>query len=210
MKKQITSHKCIPLKKEGVGVMMKANVPELLFPLRDDFRTWLNKNAEKSDGVWLIFSKDKKLVTLSANEALEEALCFGWIDGQMKSIDNTKYKKYFTRRRFKSHWSEKNKKTAEILIKKGLMTELGKKAVEEAKRNGSWNDLKHDMITSEQVNTFIEKLIGTSPAYENFLNMSASVKLTYTKRYYSFKSIEAQKRDFEKIVDRLNKNLKPM
>lgn len=189
---------------------MRADVPELLFTLRDDFRTWLRENAEKSDGVWLVFGKTKAIVTLSANDALEEALCFGWIDGQMKSIDNTKYSKYFAQRRPKSHWSEKNKKTAETLRGKGLMTELGEKAVEAAKRNGMWDAPKRAPITDEQVEVFAEKLAGISPAYENFNNMPPSVRFTYTGRYLSFKTDEARQRDFEKIVDRLNKNLKPM
>ena len=94
---------------------MKADVPELLFSSRKDFRVWLRKNAETAGGVWLVFGKTKDLVTLTANDALEEALCFGWIDGQMKSIDNTKYKKYFAQRRDKSPWSDKNKKIAEML-----------------------------------------------------------------------------------------------
>lgn len=189
---------------------MKTDVPELLFPIRSDFRTWLSENAKKSDGVWLVFGKTKEVVTLTANDALEEALCFGWIDGQMKSIGNTKYLKYFSRRKEKSIWSDKNKKTAEMLLKKGLMTELGEKAVETAKANGLWDAPKHDAITDEQVEEFAEKLAGISPAYENFNNMSRSIRFTYTKRYLSFKSEEARQRDFEKIVDRLNKNLKPM
>ena len=189
---------------------MRADVPELLFTLRDDFRTWLREHAEKSDGVWLVFGKTKEIVTLSANDALEEALCFGWIDGQMKSIDNTKYIKYFAQRRPKSHWSEKNKKTVETLREKGLMTELGEKAVEAAKRNGMWDAPKRAPITDEQVEAFAEKLAGISPAYKNFNNMPPSVRFTYTARYLSFKTEEARQRDFEKIVDRLNKNLKPM
>jgi uncharacterized protein YdeI (YjbR/CyaY-like superfamily) len=68
---------------------MKKNINELCFKTRNEFREWLNKNAETSDGVWLIFGKKKNIVTLAANDALEEALCFGWIDGQMKSVDDT-------------------------------------------------------------------------------------------------------------------------
>lgn len=89
---------------------MKADTPELLFLARSDFRVWLCENAETSNGVWLIFGKTQAVVTLTANDALEEALCFGWIDGQMKSIDSTKYLKYFARRRAKSPWSEKTRK----------------------------------------------------------------------------------------------------
>ena len=189
---------------------MRTDIPELLFPTRNDFHIWLVDNAETSEGVWLVFGKTKEIVTLTANDALEEALCFGWIDGQMKSIDNSKYLKYFARRRAKSIWSEKNKKIVETLQKKGMMNELGEKAIETAKRNGMWDTEKREQITSEQLKAFTEKLTGISPAYENFINMSRSVQFTYTGRYLSFKTEEARERDFEKIVDRINKNLKPM
>ena len=81
---------------------MKTDVPELIFKLRGDFRAWLCENAETSGGVWLVFGKIKAVATLTASDALEEALCFGWIDGQMQSVDNTKYLKYFARRRAKA------------------------------------------------------------------------------------------------------------
>lgn len=189
---------------------MRTDVPELLFTSREDFRAWLKENAETSEGVLLVFGKTKAVITLSANDALEEALCFGWIDGQMKSIDNTKYIKYFAQRRHKSHWSEKNKKTVETLRAKGLMTELGEKAVDTAVKNGTWDVPKGNRITEEQVKAFEEKLACISPAYENFKNMSRSVRFTYTGRHLSFKTEEARQRDFKKIVDRLNNNLKPM
>lgn len=189
---------------------MKADISEMLFTSRTDFRTWLHENAEKSDGVWLVFGKTEEIVTLSANDALEEALCFGWIDGQMKSIDNTKYMKYFARRRPRSDWSAKNKRMVETLRENGLMTEVGERAVEAARRNGMWDAPKRAPITDEQVEAFAAKLAGISPAYENFNNMPPSVRFTYTGRYLSFKTEEARQRDFEKIVDRLNQNLKPM
>ena len=189
---------------------MRVNILELMFPSRADFRAWLQENSETSEGVWLVFGKAKAVITLSANDALEEALCFGWIDGQMQSIDNTKYHKYFAKRRPKSVWSDKNKKTVDILRDKGLMTELGEIAVETAKKNGTWDAPKGNPITEEDIETFTKKLVGLSPAYENFINMSPSVRRTYTGRYLSFKTEEARQRDFEKIVDRLNNNLKPM
>ena len=189
---------------------MRAGIPELLFAKRDDFRAWLQENSETSDGVWLVFGKTKAVVTLSANDALEEALCYGWIDGQMKSIDVTKYQKYFARRRAKSVWSEKNKKTIETLRSKGMMTELGEQAVEAAKHNGTWEARKSEPVNNEQKEAFTKKLTAFSPAYENYCNMSPSVQRTYTMRYLSFKTEEARQRDFEKIVDRLNNNLKPM
>jgi len=194
---------------------MRADVPELLFASRKEFRAWLGKNAAASDGMWLVFGKNERgcpqtVVTLSANDALEEALCFGWIDGQMQSIDETKYHKYFARRRAKSVWSAKNKKTIETLRAKGLMTELGEKAVEAAKQNGTWDAPKNAPVSDELKEAFVTKLSAISPAYENFCHMPPSVQRTYTMRYLSFKTEEARQRDFERIVDRLNHNLKPM
>jgi uncharacterized protein YdeI (YjbR/CyaY-like superfamily) len=189
---------------------MRDNVPILQFSSRGDFHAWLKENTETGEGVWLVFGKKKTVVTLSANDALEEALCFGWIDGQMASIDETKYHKYFAKRREKSVWSEKNKKLAAMLRDKGLMTESGETAVETAKKNGTWDTPKGDAITDEQVEAFTDKLSGISPAYENFMKMPPSVQRTYTRRYHSFKTEAARLKDFENIVNRLNNNLKPM
>lgn len=183
---------------------------ELQFSSRAEFRRWLTKNAETSGGVWLVFGKTGDVVTLTANEALEEALCFGWIDGQMQSIDKSKYIKYFAGRRDKSPWSDKNKKTAEMLIKAKLMTGQGIKAIENAKKNGAWDAPKRQPITDDQVSVLKKKLKGHSPAYENFCGMSKSVRVSYTGRFFSFKTEEARERDFAKIVERLNNNLKPM
>ena len=189
---------------------MKQNIPELLFPSRTHFRAWLCENAETSEGVWLVFGKKKAIVTLSANDALEEALCFGWIDGQMQSIDDTKYLKYFTRRRPKSPWSDKNKKLVETLRAQGVMSPLGENAIETAQSNGLWDAPKGDPISAEHIEAFAEKLAGLSPAYENFQAMSPSVRKTYTGRYLANKSDAARQRDFDRIVERLNQNLKPM
>ena len=111
---------------------------ELIFATREDFQEWLKNYGQTNEGVWLLFGKTKTLKTLSAEEALEEALCFGWIDGLINSIDEHKYKKYFSKRRKGSKWSEKNKKIVEKLIKEGRMTWFGMQAIEEAKRSGEW------------------------------------------------------------------------
>ena len=189
---------------------MRKDIPELLFSTRAAFRAWLTEYAETGEGVWLVFGKTKSVVTLSAIDALEEALCFGWIDGQMQSIDETKYRKYFAKRRAKSVWSDKNKRIIEALRQKEIMTELGERAIETAKKNGTWDAPKGTPATDEQKEAFVKKLSGFSSAHENFCNMSPSVQRTYTMRYLSFKSEEARARDFEKIVERLNNNLKPM
>lgn len=157
-----------------------------------------------------MFSKHTSIKTLKASEALEEALCFGWIDGQMQSIDETKYLKYFSIRRKGSKWSDKNKSLVKELESKGLMTDYGRIKVEEAKKNGMWDAPKLESISEKQEQMFAELIKDTEPAFTNFKSMSPSVKKSYTGLYFDAKSDDAKKRRLEKIIGRLNLNLKPM
>ncbi len=182
----------------------------LRFNNRAEFRKWLYMNCLSNDGVWLLFDKSKKTTTITAAEALEEALCFGWIDGQMQSIDDKTYKKYFSMRRANSKWSEKNKALVKNLEECGLMTDFGRKKIEEAKQNGQWNAPKPATITEEQITCLCDILKEYEPAFTNFQAMSLSVKKTYTKAYLDAKTETGRIKRIAWIVDRLNKNLKPM
>jgi len=182
----------------------------LTFADRQAFREWLGKYGTESDGIWLLFSKKGKFDTLSAAEALEEALCHGWIDGQMQSLDDNTYKKYFARRMPKSEWSVKNKELAETLMEKGLMTQQGLEAIERARKNGSWDNAKRILINEDQIRMFREIIQPSEPAYTNLLAMSHSVQRTYTGFYLDAKTDKTRQARLEKIIDRLNKNLKPM
>lgn len=182
----------------------------LTFADRQAFRDWLGKNGALSSGIWLRFSKNQKLVTLSADEALEEALCHGWIDGQMQSLDDNTYRKYFARRIPKSKWSAKNIKSAQTLIEKGLMTPQGFEAIENARKLGLWEPVERNPIDDHQIQMFKEIIQSYGPAFANLLAMSPSVQRTYTGYYYDAKSDKTRQARLEKIVDRLNKNLKPM
>lgn len=182
----------------------------MLFETRTDFRKWLSDNCTTSSGIWLVFSKHVSIITLKASEALEEALCFGWIDGQMQSIDETKYLKYFSARRKGSRWSEKNKNIVKELEAAGKMTDFGRAKIEEAKKNGMWDVPKPEPITEEQVQMLAQLLKDIEPAYTNFNSMSPSVRKNYTGLYFDAKSDDAKKRRLEKIIGRLNLNLKPM
>ncbi|WP_376785750.1 YdeI/OmpD-associated family protein [Ruminiclostridium cellobioparum] len=186
------------------------NLGQILFESRTDFRNWLADNCTTSSGIWLVFSKHASIKTLKASEALEEALCFGWIDGQMQSIDETKYLKYFSIRRKGSKWSDKNKKIVEELEAKGIMTDFGRIKVEEAKKNGMWDAPKSEPVSEEQVQMFTELIKDKEPAFTNFISMSPSVRKNYMGLYFDAKSDDAKKRRLEKIIDRLNLNLKPM
>lgn len=183
----------------------------MLFATKQDFRSWLDECCATSEGIWLLFGKKGGPTTLSANDALEEALCFGWIDGQMERIDDTQYKKYFARRISGSSWSLKNKKTAQVLIDSGKMCEPGLNAVEEARQNGKWDSATGPTaISEEHIEMLREVLKPFEPAYTNFCNMSASIQKTYARGYFDAKSDKTRKARLEKFIDRLSKNLKPM
>ncbi|MCX7773242.1 MAG: YdeI/OmpD-associated family protein [Clostridia bacterium] len=183
---------------------------ELLFKTRSDFRAWLMENHARQEGIWMVFGKTKALDTIKADDALEEALCFGWIDGQFSSMDDTKYLKKFTPRRKGSPWSERNKGIVAKLIEQGLMQKPGLEAIERAKAEGKWDMPKPEPISDEQVQLLINDLQGFEPALSNFMKMSPSVKRNYTGLYLDAKSEATRKKRLEKIVGRLNENKKPM
>ena len=154
------------------------------FGCRDEFRKWLCDNCLSSAGIWVLFGKAGGPKTIKAGEALEEALCFGWIDGQMKKIDEKTYKKYFSMRREKSNWSDKNKKLAQKLEEQGRMTDFGRKKIADAKKNGQWDAVNPlAVITEEQIAQLSAILESYEPAYTNFQAMSLSVKKTYTRAF---------------------------
>lgn len=181
----------------------------LRFTDRESFRKWLDGNCLSGDGIWLLFEKNGNN-TLKASDALEEALCYGWIDGQMQSIDNNTYKKYFSMRRKNSKWSEKNKTLVKSLEERGLMTHFGREKIEEAKQNGQWDAVNRVEIGEEQITSLIELLKDYELALSNYKSMSLSVQKTYARAYFDAKTDEGRKKRIAWMVDRLNKNLKPM
>lgn len=183
---------------------------QLRFSSAGEFRQWLAEHHNRSQGVWLVFGKTPAVKTLKADEALEEALCFGWIDGQIKSIDENCYIKRFTPRRKGSVWSERNRKLAGKLIEEGRMAEPGFDAIEEAKKAGTWDAPKQSPISDEQIDILTEALRGYEPAFTNFQNMSPSVRRTYTAHYLDAKTESTRARRLQQIVSRLNENKKPM
>ncbi len=182
----------------------------LQFSDRGQFREWLRAHCRSGAGIWLLFGKTGGPKTLRAAEALEEALCFGWIDGQLRSIDAVSYKKYFSQRREDSKWSEKNKALAQSLEERGLMTDFGREKIAEAKRNGRWDAPGPAEITREQIDRVEALLEGREPACANFKAMPLSVKKTYTRAYFDAKTDAGREKRIAWMTDRLNRNLRPM
>jgi len=182
----------------------------LTFKNRIEFRQWLEKNHDTHDAVWLVFGKEGRIKTLHPNEALKEALCYGWIDGLIKRVDNDCYIKRFSHRRKKSIWSKRNRDFVDKLVSNGKMTEFGLEEIDRAKRNGSWERPEPPPLSKEQIGEFVKKIEGHEPAYSNLINMPPSVTKIYTMHYMSAKKEETKIRRLGKIIDRLNNNLKPM
>jgi uncharacterized protein YdeI (YjbR/CyaY-like superfamily) len=159
---------------------------------RKAWREWLKKHHATSPGIWLIYAKKHTgIPSLSYNDAVEEALCYGWIDSLLHPIDGDLYKQVFTPRKPKSAWSAANKARVERLTAAGLMTAAGMALVALAKQTGTWSAL--DGAASLTMPPELQKAIDADaaarkhwPAYtpgmrKGFLYMVASAKRPETR-----------------------------
>ncbi len=182
----------------------------LIFETREEFRKWLTNQCLTSQGVWLKFGKKGGCKTLSAEEALEEALCFGWIDGLINSLDACHYKKYFAPRRKTSKWSQKNKKLTEKLIRTDRMTAHGLRAIEQAKKNGTWDKVQDNAPRPDQIAEFESKVRAHATAYVNYCASSPSVRRQFTGFYFEAKREETRAKRLEKIIGLLEQKKRLM
>lgn len=183
----------------------------MLFNNRLEFREWLIKNALSDEGIWLIFGKKGNPETLKASEALEEALCFGWIDGQIQRVDENSYLKYYKQRSKTSDWSQKNRCLVEKLESLRLMTDFGRAKIEIAKQNRCWNPPKPKLITDEQLQQFEDLLKSYESAYKNFIKMPHSARGAYAASYFlGAKTAEGKQKRLNTMIERLKLNLNPM
>lgn len=150
---------------------------EEVHPLtRKEWRTWLSKNHDRLPGVWFVYYKkhtDKPRV--SNDEAVEEALCFGWIDSLQRRVDEDRTKLAFTPRKAKSVWSKPNKERVERLIAAGQMTDAGLAKIERAKADRSWNALD-DSDELKMPGDLAAALKKSKTARENFEAFTGSVR----------------------------------
>lgn len=179
------------------------------FRNQKEFRDWLDINHNVINAIWIKFDKRKETSQLTAEQALDEALCYGWIDSVIKRIDDQFYMKYFAQRRKNSIWSTKNKKAIERLLAENKMMPAGLAAVEIAKQNGRWDQADANPI-DYSLSEFTQLISSDAQALANFLNFSQSIQKTYAMSYYALKKPESRKQRLEVIVSRLKNNMKPM
>lgn len=176
---------------------------------RNAWRKWLEKNHAKSPGVWLIYyKKSSGKSRVEYNDAVEEALCFGWIDSTIRPIDDEKYMQRFTPRKPKSGWSALNKRRVEKLIDQKLMTKAGLQKIEDAKKIGAWEYLDH--IEAIQLpHDFAKALAKNKKAKVNFENFPPYAKKQFLYRINLAKRPETRKERIQLLVKRAAENKKP-
>ena len=175
----------------------------LEFLNREEYRKWLIKNYKKKDGIWITFTKGNKEFT--ANDALEESICFGWIDGLMKSIDEKKYKKYFSRRKDIKKWSEKNKTIYEKMVKKGLMNKAGTEVYKAEKNN------KKTIIDINEKIQILRKILKDNKEILNIFDGKApSRQKQFAGFYCDAKTDETRNKRKNKIIEALKNDYKGM
>lgn len=173
-----------------------------------EWRAWLKKNHNTSAGVYLIFYKvESKIQSMRWEEAVQVALCFGWIDSTAKRLDNQRRRQYFCPRRDKSVWSKLNKTYIKTLIAENLMHESGLAKVEIAKQNGSWTAL--DEVENLVMPPDLQKAFNKNPnAFENYKNFSPSYRKAYLYWLNQAKREETRQKRIEEIVSLCFKNIK--
>jgi uncharacterized protein YdeI (YjbR/CyaY-like superfamily) len=177
------------------------------FKHRDDWRAWLAQHHARATELWLmLYKKNSGKPTVSYDEAVEEALCFGWIDGVVKSIDAEKYAIRFSPRRSGSIWSEANKKRVKKMVEQGRMTEIGLAKVNAAKRNGEWDKAARRENPTSIPRELKQALEGNARAQHNFDALPPSQKKMYIYWIAEAKKEETRRRRSQVAVKLLKEN----
>ena len=182
----------------------------LFFKNRDKWRSWLEKNHRTFDEVWLIhYKKTSGKKNLNHFDAVEEALCFGWIDSKLKKIDEDRYILRYSPRKSKSVWSKINKETAEEMIIQGKMTQAGFDRIEEAKKHGLWNTAYTNLMKERLPSDLKTALKGKKKAWNNFQRFANSYRNTYIGWVKNAKTEETRHKRIGEVVKRSLENKKP-
>src|ERR671921_424741 len=181
-----------------------ATKPELSiipFASRDAWAAWLDEHHATSDGVWLkIAKKGSAIETVSYAEALDVALCYGWIDGQKASFDERHWLQRFTPRRPRSKWSKVNRQKATELMEKGEMRHAGLREVERAKADGRWEEAYDAQSTATVPEDMRRELEKNQRALEFFSKLDSRNRYAILYRIQDAKKPETRARRIEKYV----------
>lgn len=182
---------------------------DLYFRNRKEWRSWLERNHSGEKKVWLIdYKKHTDKERIPYDDAVEEALCYGWIDSTVKRMDEERYKQKFTPRNDRSEWSELNKKRVEKLISDGSMTDAGLSKVAYAKESGAWDKSPSGGIIPERSAEFENALESNETARIYFEKLAPSHKKRYLAWITSAKRDDTRIRRIEEAVRMLSSGQK--
>ena len=186
------------------------NLPVISFENQKDWETWLKKHHNSSPGVWLqIAKKASGIQSVTIEEALDSALCYGWIDGQRKRCDDTSYLQKYTPRRPKSVWSKINREKALQLIKDRRMKPAGLRAIESAKADGRW-DAAYDSPGRAEVPPDFQEALNNSPKAKAFFDsLDRTNKYLVGYKIQTARKAETRAKRIEQFIRMLENNEKP-
>jgi uncharacterized protein YdeI (YjbR/CyaY-like superfamily) len=176
----------------------------LTFKSAASFRNWLEKNHAASAGIWLrIFKRACSEESIAYPDALDQALCYGWIDGQKKAHDDRSWLQKFTPRQPQSGWSKNNTQHAERLIKAGEMSSAGLKQVEAAKADGRWKAGYDSFSKAAVPNDFLEGLAKNKKAKAFFETLNKTNLYSIAYRLQTAKKPETREKRMRAIIEML-------
>jgi uncharacterized protein YdeI (YjbR/CyaY-like superfamily) len=184
-----------------------SETPVLSFATQKAWRSWLESNHAGSNGVFLqIAKKGASTTSVTSPEALEVALCYGWIDGQAKSVDAESYLQKYTPRRSKSIWSLINRDKALVLIERGLMRPAGHAAIEQAKQDGRWDAAYAGSRTIDVPDDLQAALDRNAKAAAFFKTLNSQNRYAILFRLHTAKKAETRARRLEQFVRMLERH----
>ncbi len=184
-------------------------LPTIEFETPETFETWLEKNHDNSNGLWLkIFKKYSGKKTISYAEALDIALCCGWIDGQKQAYDEQAWLQKFCPRRAKSIWSKINTRHVERLINEGRMRPAGLKAVDKAKEDGRWAKAYDSPSKMTIPEDFLKELSKNKKAEAFFMGLNKTNLFAIGFRLQTAKKQETKEKRMKEIIEKLEKGEK--
>lgn len=187
----------------------KKELPILAFESQAVWKAWLSKHADTLDGLWIRFYKKASGVpTVTYREALDEALCYGWIDGQVKRFDELSYIQRFTPRRKRSNWSKINTEHVSRLMRLSKMKPRGLLEVEKAKEDGRWDRAYESPSTMKVPEDFLYELSKHKKAEVFFLSLNKANKFAIAYQLKDAKRPETRQRRLKKFLDMMNRGEK--
>ncbi len=175
-----------------------------------EWRRWLEVNHSQDDAIWVVIQKVKSPNPgIKYDEALDEALCFGWIDGKMRRLDDHEFIQWFSPRRRNSPWSRRNRDKVEMLIGEDRMTGAGLAEVEKAKENGRWEAAYSSKDTPTMPDDLLEALNLNKTAHDNFMAFPNSARFMYIHWINDAKRDSTRARRINRVVERAEANRKP-